>query len=128
MKDTQAELFQQIRTGSWDFLEEDWENVSPAAQELVRNLLVVDPEQRWTVKQALNCSWLKDFYIDKSINGDLVEIVDDLRERRARLRGAERFNKAVYWEGTGNDEQPIVAGLKAEDNDDSSVISLMVQD
>jgi serine/threonine protein kinase len=124
MKDTQAELFQQIRTGSWDFLKEDWEDISSEAQELVRNLLVVDPEQRWTVKQALQCAWLKSFSMDKSTNVDLmVSSVDDLRDRRARLRRGTQFNKAVYWEGNDINANPVEAGMKANDNDDSSVIS-----
>lgn len=127
MKDTQAELFQQIRTGSWDFLEEDWENISPEAQDLVRNLLVVDPEQRWTVEQALHCPWLKDFNLDKSTNVDLNISVDTLRERRARLRGAAKFSKAVYWEGNDNDENPLLAGTKTNDDDDSSVVSEMTR-
>ena len=125
MKDTQAELFQQIRTGAWNFLEEDWEDVSLEAQELVKNLLVVDPEQRWTVKQALNCAWLKDFNMDKSVNIDLTKSVDALRDRRARLRGAAEFNKAVFWEGTGSSDNPVEARTKVQDNDDSGDISEM---
>lgn len=125
MKDTQAELFQQIRTGSWDFLKEDWESISSEAQELVRNLLVVDPEQRWTVEQALNCAWLRPFNTDKSGCLDLMESVDVLRERRSRLRGAAKFNTAVYWEGDDSDASPVVAGTKANDDHDSSVVSEM---
>ena len=125
MKDTQAELFQQIRTGAWNFLEEDWENISLEAQELVKNLLVVDPEQRWTVKQALNCAWLKDYNMDKSVNMDMTESVDALRVRRARLRGAAEFNKAVFWEGTDTSADPVQARTKAQDNDDSADLSEM---
>mmetsp|Transcript_17257 Transcript_17257/g.49899 ORF Transcript_17257/g.49899 Transcript_17257/m.49899 type:complete len:703 (+) Transcript_17257:129-2237(+) len=117
MKDTQAELFQQIRTGAWEFLEEDWEDISPEAQELVRNLLVVDPEQRWTVDQALKSSWIREPNLDKSTKVDLLKSVSALRDRRSRLRGSQ-FNNAVYWEGTGNDDNPVEAGTKANDSQD----------
>lgn len=59
VKETQVELFKQIRTCDWKFYEKDWKNISPDAKELIENLLVVDPEQRWTAGQSLKCSWLR---------------------------------------------------------------------
>lgn len=53
VKKTQAELFTQIRSCDWKFYEEDWENISPDARELIENILVSDPEQRWTASESL---------------------------------------------------------------------------
>ena len=113
MKDTQAELFQQIRTGAWDFLDEDWENISPEAKELVQNLLQVDPAQRWTVDQALKSTWISDPNVDKSMNVDLSSSITSLRNRRSRLRSSQ-FDNAVYWEGTDNECSPVEAGTKTQ--------------
>ena len=115
MKDTQSELFQQIRTGSWDFVDEDWVNISSEAKELVSNLLVVDPAQRWTVEQALKSAWISEPNLE-SMNNDLMVSISSLRQRRARLRGSPMFdNHAVIWEGADSDS-PIRAGTKAEDS------------
>jgi len=35
-----------------------WNSISDEAKELIENLLVHDPKQRWTVKQALECDWM----------------------------------------------------------------------
>lgn len=115
MKDTQSELFQQIRTGSWDFVDEDWVHISPEAKELVSNLLVVDPAQRWTVEQALKSAWISEPNLE-SMNNDLMASISSLRERRARLRATPMFdNHAVIWESADSDS-PIRAGTKAEDS------------
>jgi serine/threonine protein kinase len=36
-----------------------WGHVSESAKELVRNLLVYNPDGRWTIEQALQCAWIK---------------------------------------------------------------------
>jgi len=94
MKDSQAELFQQIRTGNWDFHRKDWENISKEALEFVQNLLVVDPAQRWTVDDALRCAWIHDPDVDIT-KRDLMTSIDTLRKRRSRLRD---FAVPVVWE------------------------------
>ncbi len=113
MKETQNELFQQIRTGSWDFVDEDWEHISAEAKELVSKLLVVDPAQRWTVEQALKSAWISEPNLE-SMNKDLMASISSLRQRRARLR-ASQFDNAVYWEGADS-ENPVRAGTKAENS------------
>jgi serine/threonine protein kinase len=122
MKDTQAELFQQIRTGAWEFLDEDWENISTEAKELVTNLLQVDPEQRWTVEQALQSAWISEPNLE-SMNNDISASINALRKRRSRLRTSQ-FDNAVYWEGNDNESSPVEAGTKtrgtADDDGGSS--------
>ena len=109
MKDTQAELFQQVRTGNWDFHKKDWEHISKEALELIKNLLVVDPEQRWTVEQALTCAWIQD-PVEEAPSSDLTTSIDTLRKRRSRLR---QFATPVFWENDESD--PVNASLKIQD-------------
>jgi calcium-dependent protein kinase len=111
IKETQSELFQQIRTGSWEFIEQDWVNISKEARELIVNLLVVDPEQRWTVDDALRCAWIQDPDADAP-SRDLMTSIQTLRQRRSRLR---QFGNPVFWENNDNESTPVDAELKFQD-------------
>jgi len=65
----QATLFGQIRTGQWKFAPtEYWEHISQEAKDVVAHLLVVNPHQRWTAKQALSADWFA------------MELQDDIQE------------------------------------------------
>lgn len=37
---------------------EKWNNISESAKDLLRNLLVLEPEKRYTCEEALSCKWL----------------------------------------------------------------------
>ena len=41
-----------------EFPEADWKGISPAARDLVRALLIMDPQQRLTVRQACQHRWI----------------------------------------------------------------------
>ena len=91
---TESELFTQIRSCDWKFYEEYWENISPDARELIENLLVSDPEQRWMASESLECSWLQ-YGIAEDGEVDLTTSIESLRDRRARLR---HFSSPVQWQ------------------------------
>jgi serine/threonine protein kinase len=111
MKDTQAELFKQIRTATWDFIEEDWEHVSQEAQDLIKNLLVVDPDQRWTAEEALRCAWIQDPQADAT-SRDLMSSIQTLRQRRSRLR---QFGNPVVWENDATESTPVDVDIKIQE-------------
>lgn len=97
-KETTTELFTQIRTCDWKFYKDDWENISPDARDLIQNLLVADPERRWSASKALECAWLKGKNpIDNGL--DLTSSLKSLRDKRERLR---RFSLPVQWEKDGS--------------------------
>jgi len=56
---SQKELFRKIVAGKYEFKEDDWEGVSDDAKDLVRRLLVLDPDKRMTATQAVRHRWLK---------------------------------------------------------------------
>ena len=100
MEDNQAVLFDRIRMGQWTFDDDDWRHISNDARDLIRGLLVVDPKERWTVKDALRCRWIRQDGVSlssRSLNGSMSSI----RVRRSRLRSLAR---AVMW--FGNNVQP----------------------
>jgi calcium-dependent protein kinase len=55
---TENLIFQKIRSGTYDFNRQEWSSVSESAKNLIRNLLVVNPENRYSMEQALAHPWL----------------------------------------------------------------------
>jgi serine/threonine protein kinase len=56
---SQKELFRKIVSGKYEFDEDEWEGVSDDAKDLVRRMLVLDPEKRITASAAVRHDWLK---------------------------------------------------------------------
>ncbi|KAL3924341.1 MAG: hypothetical protein SGILL_001108 [Bacillariaceae sp.] len=112
MKDTQAELFQQIRSCDWKFHKKDWENISNEAKELIEHLLVPDPLQRWTADEALKCAWIQEEATDTSTEADLMSSIESLRERRTRLR---QFANPVVWQEEGDTDPVDASSIKMHD-------------
>jgi calcium/calmodulin-dependent protein kinase I len=110
MKDTQSELFQEIRTGNWKFQEEDWEHISPEARDFVTRLLHVDPEQRWTVDTAIESPWIHAEATDDPALSNFSTSMDTLRQRRSALR---KLTNPVIWEDEEvGDDNPIKSVMK----------------
>lgn len=56
---SQKELFRKIVAGKFVFDDDDWDNVSDDAKDLIKKLLVLDPDKRLTATDALRHKWLK---------------------------------------------------------------------
>ena len=56
---SQKELFRKIVAGKFEFEAKDWDGVSDDAKDLVRRLVVLDPDQRMTAAEAVRHRWLK---------------------------------------------------------------------
>jgi phosphorylase kinase gamma subunit len=52
-------MLRQIMEGNYTFSSPDWDDISEDAKDLIRHLLVVNPQQRFTVEEALNSSFFK---------------------------------------------------------------------
>ncbi|KAL3313899.1 Checkpoint kinase 2 [Cichlidogyrus casuarinus] len=57
---TDMTMRNQILKGSYDFPDDFWSGISPAAIDLIKRMLTVDPNQRITLNEALNHPWLND--------------------------------------------------------------------
>ena len=82
--DNDAQLFQQIKAGKYEFLRPYWDPVSPMAKEFVAKLLVVDPKRRLTADQALQHPWLAGEAGESSEN--LSYVTENLKDRQARSK------------------------------------------
>jgi len=58
IESNQRTLFRKIRKGQYEFHEEYWGQVSEDAKDLIRNLLTVDPDQRYDSGKALANKWI----------------------------------------------------------------------
>jgi len=57
--ETQKEAMASVRRGAFSFPAKHWSNVSEDAKHLIRQLLKMKPDIRYTAEQALNHAWIK---------------------------------------------------------------------
>jgi serine/threonine protein kinase len=83
-----SKLFQLIQSGEFEYPSPYWDAVSPEAINLIDKLLVLDPSQRLTAKQALKHTWLCDDIAAK----ELPHFSQNMRafNARRRMKGAMR--------------------------------------
>lgn len=103
MEDKQQELFRKIRSGDYEFYEEDWSNISERAIQLIKDLLVVDPTHRLKVDEALANPWFDEEGNNLSAT-NLAESLRVLKKRRARLRSVAT---AVMWMSHDSHKDPV---------------------
>mmetsp|Transcript_18315 Transcript_18315/g.53410 ORF Transcript_18315/g.53410 Transcript_18315/m.53410 type:complete len:319 (+) Transcript_18315:62-1018(+) len=102
--DNDAQLFQQIKAGKYEFLRPYWDPVSPMAKEFVSKLLVVDPKRRLTAEAALDHPWLAGEAEPSSEN--LTYVTENLKDRQARskLKGIINVTRAMHrFQGAGSE-------------------------
>ena len=58
--DNDAQLFERIKKGKYEFLKPYWDPVSDVAKAFIRRMLVVDPRERATTSDLLNDPWLSE--------------------------------------------------------------------
>ena len=56
---TKKELVEKIKLGAFKFHEKSWRGISTMAKDLIRRLLIVNPENRLTAEEALQHGWMK---------------------------------------------------------------------
>mmetsp|Transcript_31837 Transcript_31837/g.47310 ORF Transcript_31837/g.47310 Transcript_31837/m.47310 type:complete len:718 (-) Transcript_31837:710-2863(-) len=124
MEDNQQELFRKIRSGSYDFPDEDWKNISKEAQELISGLLVVDPLQRWTASEAIRCKWIQLDGTSLS-SRDLTESLVIMKQKRQRLRS---IATTLQWLTRDPKEHPVPANVHHNQTGDTTVSEMEIMD
>lgn len=96
-------LFRKVRAGDFTFHESQWRTVSPEAKCLISRLLTVDPEYRFTAREALECDWVAKMDGKKLSQIDLSASLTTLKkfDGRMSLKGAMNAVKfaisANFW-------------------------------
>ena len=98
LEEDQTTLFHKIRNGEWVFYEDDWKHISNEAKEFVQKVLVVDPNERWTIEECLRSAWIQQDPCKLS-SVDLSEAIQKLQQKKRSLRNLARavmgFNDAA---------------------------------
>lgn len=55
----ECELAELITAGNYEFHEEYWDEIPTSAKDLIVHLLQVEPEDRYSPSEALDCRWLR---------------------------------------------------------------------
>ena len=85
--DNDEEIYDKIRKCNINFLDEEWDIISNDAKDLIKKLLIKDPNKRYSAKEALAHPWIiKNKNIVKIDNDKFAEIVKNLRNYSARLK------------------------------------------
>ncbi|KAL4475518.1 hypothetical protein ABPG72_013342 [Tetrahymena utriculariae] len=87
-EDTNEKLFAMIKKGQFEFPSPQWDPISNQAKDLIKNLLKVDPKQRYNAEQILNHAWIKDGGASRKHLPDSLEALRQFNARR-RLRRAQ---------------------------------------
>lgn len=66
--ESDAQLFELIMKGKFDFDARYWSEVSPEAKSLIRNMLIVDPAKRLSIDQVLEHPWISGKAVLSNVN------------------------------------------------------------
>lgn len=86
-----ADVLAKVRLGNFTFNASDWKNVSEDSQNLVRNLLKMNPKDRYTAEQALNHVWV----VNKAPRAQDVPLCSGLVDNLKGFRSQNKFKKAA---------------------------------
>lgn len=85
-----SEIFNRTVKADYKFISPDWDEISRAAKEFIKLLLIVDPERRMTAQQALKHEWMVAGEA-RGTGSQLLAAQQNLRKNfnaRAKLKGA----------------------------------------
>lgn len=57
--DDDKEILSSVKNGSYTLSGAEWKNISNEAKDLIKKMLIYDPNQRITAEAALNHPWIK---------------------------------------------------------------------
>ena len=79
-----AAILEKVRAGNYSFERPEWRTVTDTAKDLIRHMLVVNPENRYDINQALEHPWITEH--NQLPDEPLALNIDSLREFRNGLR------------------------------------------
>lgn len=82
--ENQNALFSQILAGSFEFLSPYWDPISDLAKDLIRHMICVDPQTRYSAAQALKHPWFKVALPTYKLDQTLKKFQESKEERAKR--------------------------------------------
>jgi len=87
--DNDAQLFEKIKRGEFEFLRPYWDPISDSAKDLIRQMLQVSPKKRVDCDAALSHPWLKDGL--EMLGKQSPTLVTELKATQAKRRMKAAF-------------------------------------
>ena len=81
--DTNKELFDIIKSGTFEFPSPYWDDISDLAKDLISKLLIVEPTKRMDCEQILNHAWILG---EKTPRKILPKVTEKIREFHAKRK------------------------------------------
>jgi len=88
--DNDAQLFEKIKRGEYEFLRPYWDPISTEAKTFIGKMLIVDPKKRYDCEAAMNDPWLK-AGVDELPASSLPTLVTELKATQAKRRMKAAF-------------------------------------
>ena len=89
-------IVEQILNCQYDFRGRRWKRISEQAKDFVRDLLVLDPDERCTCQEASRSSWLNRRFA-ATTRAPHAEEEDDARNAMVRYAGYTKLKKMVRF-------------------------------
>jgi len=86
--DDEDEMLDNIEIGEWQWIGDEWEQISEDAKDLITHLMDPDPETRYSIDQALAHPWLS----SEKTTAPLTNAQEQIRKFQAR----KRFKGAIF--------------------------------
>jgi serine/threonine protein kinase len=81
----QKKLFKKIKEGKYHFHQDYWSATSPDAIDMIKKMLCVNQQERWTARQLLSHAWITAG--DEALAAkDLSKSIESLRKYKAKMR------------------------------------------
>ncbi|CAM9183967.1 unnamed protein product, partial [Ectocarpus fasciculatus] len=96
--ESDKELFRKIKAGAYEFHTDYWKHISEDAKDLIRRMLVVNPDQRITVDEALSHAWMQratEELTSRNLNDNLkaLKSFNGKRKLRAAVKAVVAANR-----------------------------------
>jgi calcium/calmodulin-dependent protein kinase I len=82
--DNDAQLYEKIKKGQYEFLRPYWDPISDNAKALIRRMLTVDPKERITCDEALQHPWLKERAVE--VNAEISTVAELSKTRLLKMK------------------------------------------
>lgn len=123
--ETDADVLARVRQGNVTFNPQDWKNVSQDAKNLIKELLKMNPRDRYTAEQALNHVWVK----NKAPKAENVAIGNNMVDNLRGFRSQNKLKKAALHVIASQLGEQQIKGLRdifiALDNNGDGLLSVV---
>jgi len=107
--ETDADVLTKVRLGNFTFNAADWKNVSEDAKNLIRQLLKMNPRDRFTAEQSMNHVWIK----NKAPKAQAVPLQASLVDNLKGFRSTNKLKKAALHVIAGQLDESQIKNLRS---------------